>query len=515
MNGAESLVRTLKLSGIDVCFTNPGTSEMHFMAALDRTDALRCVLGLQENVVTGAADGYARMAGKPAATLLHLGPGLANGLANLHNANKACTGIVNIVGDHATYHIEVDAPLTADVEGIARPVSDWVKTSPTSEGIAADGAEAVRQATTHPGRIATLILPANTAWGEGSEPVAASIPNAPAPPDADKVEAAAKALSSGAAAALYLKGNVLREPGLTFAAKIAAKTGARLLAPTSNARIDRGAGRAAVERVPYVVAQAVERLAPLKHIVGIGDAEPVAFFAYPDKPSRVLPEGCQRHHLASDDEDGVRALEMLCDALDARGAAPELAERSVPELPGAGAVDPDTIAATVAALLPEGAVVVDESITSGRNLNWQTAGAAPHSWLSLCGGSIGDGFPLATGAAIACPDQKVIDLQSDGSGMYTLQALWTQARENLDVTTVVFANRAYKILQGEMTAVGVEEPGRVARDMFGLDRPNLDWVSLSKGMGVDAEKVEDAVAFTEAFQRGLATPGPYVIEAVF
>ncbi|MBT3910614.1 MAG: hypothetical protein HOF27_13200 [Rhodospirillaceae bacterium] len=228
MNGAESLVRTLKLSGIDVCFTNPGTSEMHFMAALDRTDALRCVLGLQENVVTGAADGYARMAGKPAATLLHLGPGLANGLANLHNANKACTGIVNIVGDHATYHIEVDAPLTADVEGIARPVSDWVKTSPTSEGIAADGAEAVRQATTHPGRIATLILPANTAWGEGSEPVAASIPNAPAPPDADKVEAAAKALSSGAAAALYLKGNVLREPGLTFAAKIAAKTGARL-----------------------------------------------------------------------------------------------------------------------------------------------------------------------------------------------------------------------------------------------------------------------------------------------
>lgn len=514
MNGAESLVRSLALNGIEVCFTNPGTSEMHFMAALDRTDALRCVLGLQENVVTGAADGYGRMAEKPAATLLHLGPGLGNGLANLHNANKAGTGIVNIVGDHATYHIDFDAPLTADVEGIARPVSKWVRTSPTSEGVAADGAEAVRQASVHPGQIATLILPANTAWGEGGEPVRAATPNAPGGPDVAAVEAAAKALSSGEASALYLKGNVLREPGLTLAGKIAAKTGARLFAPTSNARMDRGAGRVAVERVPYVVDQALERLSPLKHMVGIGDAEPVAFFAYPNKPSRVLPDGCTVQHLCDDGEDGVKALEMLCDALDAHGAAPTLAERRADDGLPDGVLDQDKIAAAVSAMLPDDAIVIDESITSGRQLNWQTAGAAPHSWLSLCGGSIGAGIPLAVGAAIACPDRKVVALQADGSAMYTIQGLWTQAREGLDVTTVIYANRAYAILQGEMKAVGVESPGRVARDMFGLDRPTLDFVSMARGMGVEAERVDDATAFNTALQRGLATPGPYLIEAV-
>ncbi len=514
MNGAESLVKTLALNGIEVCFTNPGTSEMHFMAALDRTNALRCVLGLQENIVTGAADGYARMAEKPAATLLHLGPGLGNGLANLHNANKAGTGIVNIVGDHATYHIEFDAPLTADVEGIAAPVSNWVKTSPTADGVAADGAESVRQAMTHPGRIATLILPANTAWGDGAEPVKAATPNSPTGPSEAAVEAAAKALSSGEPAALYLKGNVLREPGLTLAGKIAAKTGARLLAPTSNARIDRGAGRVPVERVPYVVAQAMDRLAPLKHLVGIGDKEPVAFFAYPDKPSRVLPDSCAPQLLCGEDEDGVRALEMLCDALDAHNAVPELAEGRANEGLPDGALDQDKIAAAFSSLLPEGAIVIDESISSGRQLNWQTAGAAPHSWLSLCGGSIGAGLPLATGAGIACPDRPIVALEGDGSAMYTIQALWTQARENLNVTTVIYANRSYAILQGEMSAVGVEDPGKVAQDMFNIDRPTLDFVSIARGMGADGERVDDAGDFAKALERGMATPGPYVIEAV-
>jgi len=515
MNGAESLVRTLALNGIEVCFTNPGTSEMHFMAALDRTDALRCVLGLQENIVTGAADGYARMAEKPAATLLHLGPGLGNGLANLHNASKAQTGIVNIVGDHATYHLQYNAPLTADIEGIAAPISGWVKTSPTAEGVAADGAEAVRQASTHPGRIATLILPADTAWGEGAEPVQAARPNTPTGPAADAVEQAAKALTeAGEGGALYLKGNVLREPGLTLAGKIAAKTGARLIAPTSNARIDRGAGRVAVDRVPYVVNAALERLAPLTQVIGIGDSEPVAFFAYPDKPSRVLPDGCAIQQLSGEDEDGVRALEMLCDALDANNLIPVLAERSTLDGFPTGTLDQDKISAIVSQLLPENAIVIDESVSSGRQLNWQTAGALPHSWLSLCGGSIGAGVPLAVGSAIACPDRKVVALQADGSAMYTIQGLWTQAREGLDVTTVVYANRAYAILQGEMKAVGVDEPGRVATDMFNLDRPTLDFVSIAAGMGVQGERVDDAEAFRKALERGLATPGPYVIEAV-
>ncbi|MEK9752544.1 MAG: acetolactate synthase large subunit, partial [Rhodospirillaceae bacterium] len=347
MNGAESLVRTLALNGIEVCFTNPGTSEMHFMAALDRTDALRCVLGLQENVVTGAADGYGRMAEKPAATLLHLGPGLGNGLANLHNANKAGTGIVNIVGDHATYHLEYNAPLTADVEGIAWPVSKWVKTSPTSEGVAADGAEAVRQAGIHPGQIATLILPANTAWGDGAEPVKAAKPNSPAAPAAEAVEQAAKTLSSGAPTALYLKGHVLRGKGLELAGRIAAKTGCRLVAPTSNARMDRGAGRVAVERVPYVVAQALERLAPLKHVIGIGDSEPVAFFAYPDKPSRLMPAGAVATELADTGADIEGALEALAAELGALSTPPaNVAAVRRPDIP-----DGPNNAATIAPVL--------------------------------------------------------------------------------------------------------------------------------------------------------------------
>ena len=515
MNGAESLVRTLALNGIEVCFTNPGTSEMHFMAALDHTNALRCILGLQENIVTGAADGYGRMAEKPAATLLHLGPGLGNGLANLHNANKGGTGIVNIVGDHATYHLEYNAPLTADIEGIARPVSNWVKTSPTAGDVAADGAEAVRQAGTHPGRIATLVLPADTAWGNGAAPVLAYKPNSPADPSTEAVEKAAKTLlKAGDAGALYLKGNVLREPGLTLAGKIAAQTGTKLIAPTSNARMDRGAGRVQVTRVPYVVDAALDLLSPLSDVVGIGDADPVAFFAYPDKPSRVLPESCSIQQLSLEDEDGERALEMLCDALDAHSATPEVAERRADKGLPEGKLDQNKIAAMVSALLPENAIVIDESISSGRHLNWQTAGALPHSWLSLCGGSIGAGVPLAVGSAIACPDRKVVALQADGSAMYTIQGLWTQAREELDVTTIVYANRAYAILQGEMKAVGVEEPGKVAEDMFGLDRPDLDFVSIANGMGVEAERVDDASDLVKAFQHGLATPGPYLIEAL-
>ncbi|MEK9722652.1 MAG: acetolactate synthase large subunit [Rhodospirillaceae bacterium] len=513
MNGAESLALTLKLNGVDICFTNPGTSEMHFVAALDRTNALRCVLGLQENIVTGAADAYYRMTGKPAATLLHLGPGLANGLANLHNASKAESGIVNVVGDHATYHLQYNAPLTSDVEGIAGAVSDWVKTSPTAQHIAADGAEAVRQASTHPGRIASLILPADSAWNEGTQPVKAAAANTPAAPSAETVEKLARALASGEPAGLFLKGAALFGRGLELAGKVAAKTGAKLFAPTSSARMDRGAGRVVVDRVPYVVAQALERLAGLKHMIGVGDTEPVAFFAYPEKPSRVVPEDCQVQQLSRAEEDGVKALEMLVEALDATGTPPALAEKRADEPLPTGPLDQNAIAATVAQLMPENAIVIDESISSGRQLNWQTAGAGPHSWLSICGGAIGAGLPLAVGAGIACPDRKIVGLQADGSGMYTVQGLWTLARENVDATIVVYANRAYKILQGEMAAVGVETPGPVARDMFGLDRPDLDWVSIARGLGVDAVRVDDAEAFVDAFQRGLATPGPYLIEA--
>jgi acetolactate synthase-1/2/3 large subunit len=511
MNGAESLVRTLVGGGVEVCFANPGTSEMHFVAALDRVDGMRCVLGLFEGVVTGAADGYARMSEKPAATLLHLGPGMANGLANIHNANKASTPMVNIVGDHATYHRRYDAPLTTDIETAARPFSRWVKTSPDAGSVAADGAAAIVAARTPPGQIATLIVPADTAWNEGSgpAPVPPAAPFAAVAPEA--VVAAARVLRSGEPALLLLAGRALREAGLDFAGRIAAKTGARVMAQGSNARTQRGRGRLFVERVPYVVDQAVRVLSGLKHIVLVGAKMPVAFFAYPDKPSLLSPPDCQGHLLARPEEDAIGALEALVDALAAHpGSAPPV-DGPAPAL-ASGAITPDALGASLAALLPENAIVVDEAVTTGRGFFVPTRNAAPHDWLSNMGGSIGMGLPVATGAAVACPDRKVVALEGDGSGMYTLQALWTQAREGLDVTTLVFANKSYAILRGELANVGAGNPGRKALDMLDLGHPDLDWVGLARAMGVPGARVATMEEFNRRCAEGLSAPGPFLVE---
>ncbi len=512
MNGADSLVKTLLAGGIDVCFTNPGTSEMHFVAALDSNDGMRCILGLHENVVTGAADGYGRMAGRPAATLLHTGPGLANGLSNLHNAGKGGTGIVNIVGDHATYHLQYDAPLTADVAGIAAAVSDWQRSSQASQNVASDGAAAITAARTHPGQIATLILPADTAWGPADGPREATAPPVPAIPDDAAIDAAAEALRRGATTALFLGGPNLHNQSLELAGRIAAKTGVRLWSPMSSARSDRGAGRVAVDRVPYPVDIALDRLSGFSDVVLVGAAEPVAFFAYPDKPSRLLRPDCRVHVLTTPEQDGTAALAMLADAVGATKSEAALTEFVETDLPS-GDLDIDKIALAVAALMPDETIVIDESLTSGRHLVRLTAHARPHSWLQICGGSIGIGPPLATGAAVACPQRRVLSLESDGSGMYTLQALWTQARENLDITTVIYSNRAYAILQLEMRGVGVETPGPKARDMMELQRPDLDWVALARGMGVDGARAETAEAFNDLLAASLKRRGPFLIEA--
>jgi acetolactate synthase-1/2/3 large subunit len=513
MNGAESLARTLVAGGVNVCFTNPGTSEMHFVAALDKVDGIRCVLGLFEGVVTGAADGYFRMADRPAATLLHLGPGLGNGLANLHNARKASSGIVNVVGEHATYHVKHDAPLTSDIEGIARPVSGWVRTSPDAKSVAADGAAAIAAAWAPPGQIATLILPADTAWN-------AADGIAPTPPrperariDRKAVEECAKALSSGEPAMLMLTGQAVREQGLALAGRIATATGARIIAQGSNARIQRGAGRVPIERLPYPVDQALAVLKDVKHLILVGAKAPVAFFAYPDKPSVLTPQGCQVHRLSSLAEDSISALEWLADQVGAKKNGEVVQQPGRPALP-TGALTPDTLAASLGALLPEGAIVADESVTTGRGFFKQTAGAPPHDWLNNMGGSIGLGMPLATGAAVACPDRKVVCLEGDGSGMYTVQALWTQARENLDVTTVVFANRTYAILRHEMSGVSAGTPGKKAADMLDIGRPDLDWVAMARGMGVEATRATTAEEFNRQFAAALSHRGPRLIEAV-
>ncbi|MEP6701621.1 MAG: acetolactate synthase large subunit [Betaproteobacteria bacterium] len=514
MNGAESLVRTLIASDVDVCFANPGTSEMHFVAALDKIAGMRCVLGLFEGVVTGAADGYYRMTGKPATTLLHLGPGLANGLANLHNAKKAHSAIVNIVGEHAGYHIKFDAPLTADIEGIARPMSHWVKTSRSAQDIAADGALAVEAARAAPGQIATLILPADTAWNEGTAPVTAAGPLPRAEVAADRVRAAAEALRQPGSA-LMLGGIGVRDPALTLAGRIAARTGCRIISENVSGRIERGAGRVMANRVPYVVDAALKMLAPLRQIVLAGAKAPVGFFAYPGKPSTLAPPECAFTALAHVDEDIVGALEALADELDARTVAPGfVAPLSPPALPS-GAVTLEGIAAVLGALIPENAIVVDESVSSGRGFASLTAHSHPHDWLCVTGGSIGFGLPTATGAAIGAPGRKVINLEGDGSAMYTLQSLWTMAREQLDVTMIIFANRSYAILHGEFAAVGAGMPGQRAHDMLTLDRPHLDWLSIAHGHGVEAGRATTLGELAVQLKRGLATTGPYLIELVF
>jgi acetolactate synthase I/II/III large subunit len=514
MNGAESLVRTLIASEVNVCFTNPGTSEMHFVAALDRVEGIRCVLGLFEGVITGAADAYYRIAEKPASTLLHLGPGLGNGLANLHNAKKARSGIVNIVGEHAGYHIKHDAPLTADIEGIARPVSHWVKTSPNSRTIAADGAAAVEAARAAPGCIATLILPADTAWGEADGPALARDPAPRRKVPAESIRAGVKALRAGSAAAILLGGSALRGKALDMAGRIAARTGCKLYSEFNNARMESGAGRVAAPRLPFSVDQAVAMLSGTRELVLVGAKTPVSFFAYPGKPSVQLPEGCNVTEVADVGADLAHAMEALAFELDAHKLPPAgVAARTTPPIPG-GAPTIDGISAVVANLIPENSIIVDEAVTTGRGFYAWTKTSAPHDWMSIMGGSIGWGLPAAVGAALAAPERKVLALEGDGSGMYTQQALWTMARENLNVTVLIFANRAYRILQGEFNNVGAGSPGHRARDMLTLDRPNPDWVSLARGYGVDASCATTLEELTRELRRGLATTGPYLVELI-
>ncbi len=512
MNGAESLVRTLADSGVEACFSNPGTSEMHFVAALDGEPRIRPVLGLFEGAVTGMADGYGRMTGKPAATLLHLGPGLANGLANLHNARRAQTPIVNIVGDHASYHAQYDAPLASDIAGFARPVSGWVHSSTSALTVATDGARAVAASLSPPGQIATLILPADTAWNEAAgsaPPLDVSSPSRVADAAVDRVAAA---LKSSKRAAILMRGACLYGEGLESAGAIAASTGARLMCDTFAPRVARGAGRVIVERVPYFAEQIVEFLSTVEVLILVGAKPPVSFFAYPDKPSWCTPEGAEILYLSHPHEDAIGALAALAEALGAKEGS-NRGELSLTTAP-TGRLNQYTAGQIIARHLPEGAIVSDEGATSSGGSQMATATARPHDWLVLTGGSIGQGVPLATGAAVACPDRKVVCLQGDGGAMYTLQALWTQARERLDVTTVIFANHSYAILNVELARVGARNVGPRALSMLDLHNPELDFVKLAQGMGVEASRAETVEAFDDQFATAMAGRGPRLIEVV-
>jgi acetolactate synthase-1/2/3 large subunit len=510
MTGAEAVVRSLIASGLDVCFTNPGTSEMHFVGALDRVSEMRCVLALFEGVATGAADGYGRMTGRPASTLLHLGPGLANGVANLHNASRANTPIVNIVGEHATYHRRFDPPLNSDIASIARAHSRWIKVSESASQAGADAAQAVAQAVQSPGGISTLILPADSAWNEGGEVASPVVPVQANSVGEDRIERAASLLREGNCA-LLLNGSMLIGEAVALCGRIAAATAAELIAPTQIPRIERGAGRVNIDRIPYVIEPALKRLEHIRTLVMVNAIAPVAFFAYPGKPSTLTPTDCNLFTLATPAEDGLDAVRRLADRVGAKDAAVRretLKHQGVPT----GEFTLSGIAAVIADCLPENGIVVDESVTSGRGLIAATRSSAPHDWITNTGGSIGFAMPVAIGAAVACPGRKVLCLEGDGSGMYTNQALWTMAREGLDITTVIFANRTYEILKGEYQNVRAGQLGHRALSMLEIGNPALDWVALAKAQGVDAARTRNLDEFARELRQALKVAGPKLIE---
>ncbi|RDV00413.1 acetolactate synthase large subunit [Trinickia dinghuensis] len=519
MNGAESLVATLVDQGVDICFANPGTSEMHFLAALGGNPKMRSVLCLFEGVATGAADGWYRMKEKPASTLLHLGPGLANGLANIHNAKRASSGMVNVVGEHSVSHLKYDPPLTSDIEGLARPLCHWVRRAESSDTIAWDAAQAVAKASEHPGQIATLILPGDTSWQQVGATSAAPEPSfTPAPPaakrktpSAERIEHVARVLRSGEPTLIVLANRATRGVALEKAGRVAAATGARLGSQFFTARIERGAGRVPISRIPYAVAQATAFLKDFKHIVTVETKEPVAFFAYPDKPSLLKAEGTLVHPLVEDDEDSELAFDMLLQALGAANQAPLLQPRIETPAP-TGALNPMSIAHALAAALPEHCIVVDESLTTGRESMGLTMGAQPHDLINNMGGSIGYATPVATGAALACPDRRVFCMVGDGSAMYTIQSLWTQARENLNVTTIIFANNSYAILKAEYANMGAGAPSERALSMIDIDRPRIDWLAMAKSMGVPSVAVQTAEDFHKAMVNSTRESGPCLIE---
>jgi acetolactate synthase-1/2/3 large subunit len=385
--------------------------------------------------------------------------------------------------------------------------------SESAASVAEDAARAVQAAMAPPGQIATLILPADTAWNPGGT-AAEPLPIETRGRVSDQaVDAVVAALRSGEPCTFLLNGQGVSERSLQLLSRIVQKTKARFYGDTFISRIQRGAGRVDLERLPYFAEQAEEVLAGTRHLILVGTKAPVSFFAYPGRASELTPEGASALTLAAPDQNAEEALEAVVEAIGAGGLSPQLTELNRPSLAD-GALEPGSIARSLAALMPEDAILVNEAATSGFAIPPLTAASAPHDWLDLTGGSIGIGLPLAVGAAVACPDRRVIGLQADGSAMYTPQALWTMARESLDVTVIIFANRKYAILQVEFMRVGAHNPGPKAMSMLDLSNPDLSWVDLARGMGVPGRQVTDTGSFNDALAESLATPGPYVIEAV-
>ena len=509
MNGAEALVATAISGGVEICFANPGTTELPLVLALDSVPGLRSILGLHENVATGAADGYGRMAAKPAMCLLHLGQGLANGLTNLHNARRALTPVLTVIGDHATWHLPADPLLATDVESLAHTVSDFVKKSLVATKVAFDLADAI-EAAMNGGRVATLIVPHDVQIGDAGDGTPVRRASAKKTYSSRRVTQAAKALKSGKSA-LLLGGDALSESGIMLAGRIAAIRGADLLCDTFFARMERGAGLPSPTKLPYFADQALELTRRYERVVVAGTRRPVAFFGYPGLPSYLTTEE-QTVILAGPREDTLGALAALASEVNAPDAIDP-----VPGMPPAmpkGDLDAQSVSAVIAGLQPAECIVMDEVLSVGVPYFDASKHSPRFSHLMLTGGAIGQGPSAATGAAIACPNRKVINFQSDGCGAYSVQAFWTQARENLDVVTIIGSNRSYHILELELLRAGVAQTGPVARSMLDLDNPFLNWVKIGEGFGVPAVAVDRAEALARELERALMDKGPRLIEAI-
>ncbi len=509
MTGAEAIIGSLADCGVAACFANPGTSEMHLVTALDREPRIKSVLCLFEGVATGAADGYARMSGVPALTLLHLGPGYLNAGANIHNARRAYVPMVNLIGDHAVTHRAYDAPLASDIASLARPNSRWLKSVDRVEDAGRLAVEAFEASYGPPPGPVSLIMPADTAWTKGASRASAGLRAGLKIADDTLFEQAGRAVTKAKRPAILVNGTALHPGGVQMLRRLEMQ-GVRVLTDTFMARHVRGGGLYDAPRLPYFAEMAVETMAGVDLLIIAGTKPPVAFFAYPNTPGAFTPKDARTITLGGPETDSLDAVTRLVDWLGAPVVSANISW-SRPE-PATGATfNPHTIGQSLAALLPEDALISDDGVTSGLPI-YQTMATGPrHEWLGHTGGAIGQGMPVAVGAAIARPDVKTVCLAGDGAGMYTVQALWTMARENLDIITIVFVNHAYRILKIELARTGAGNPGPAANGMLSLGQPEIDWVKLSEGLGVGAEAVSTCEQFNDALRRAVATRGPRLI----
>lgn len=513
-NGAENIINSLQEAGVNICFTNPGTSEMHLVAALDKSTKIKSVLCLFEGVVTGAADGYARISGKPAATLLHLGPGFANGIANLHNAQKANSPIINLVGQHALSHLQHETPLHSDITGLAKPVSGWVKTIYSPNDISTLITGAVSNTQKSGNRISTVIIPTDIAWTNSD--ISFNNPDdvSETPVDLALISKIADRLLSAKLPVIFINTTGLDKYCVDLIGKIQKRTGCRIFSELFVSRLTKGAGEVIVERIPFRQKEALEIFSNVDEAILIGAYHPRTFFAYPDQDnsSMFMPD-CRVISLTDPNSFSCDAIQALVTKLQADELIPDVSTTRHLEC-ATGELTTEKVGLSIAALLPENTIISDDGITSTFNY-WPLFTHAPkHDWLYTTGGSIGQGLPVAIGAALAAPERPVLCLSGDGSAMYTIQSLWTQVRENLNIINIIYSNRSYKILNAELSMIGIDNIGNTGKKLLDLSKPNINFVTLAKSMGMQAVCVTDMSEFNQAMKEAINTSQPSLIEVL-